>query len=219
MQKTTPAQQREQVDLMEQSLLADRFKLKVNFDTREMPVYALVIAKGGTKLTPSKDGESSKLFSLPDNHQQNEMTANAVTLDQFAHSPLWGGGGRLVVDQTGLKGTYDFTLKWRSEQLKQQLDATTRQLDVTSERLQLFELRVQLLEEKLRLQRIAKYGPGSEKLTSQQLELLEFEPGSAIWRSRPRANAMHCWQCRTRRSASGTLAARRCLRIFRASCG
>ena len=63
------------------------------------------------------------------------------------------------------------------EQLKQQLDATTRQLDVTSERLQLSELRVQLLEDKLRLQRIAKYGPGSEKLTSLQLELLEFEPG------------------------------------------
>jgi transposase len=63
------------------------------------------------------------------------------------------------------------------EQLKQQLDATTRQLDATSERLQLSELRVQLLEDKLRLQRIAKYGPGSEKLTSLQLELLELEPG------------------------------------------
>jgi transposase len=63
------------------------------------------------------------------------------------------------------------------EQLKQQLDATTRQLDVTSQRLQLSELRVQLLEDKLRLQRIAKYGPGSEKLTNQQLELLELEPG------------------------------------------
>jgi len=63
------------------------------------------------------------------------------------------------------------------EQLKQQLDATTQQLDVTSQRLQLSELRVQLLEDKLRLQRIAKYGPGSEKLTSQQLELLDLEPG------------------------------------------
>jgi transposase len=69
-------------------------------------------------------------------------------------------------------------------QLKQQLDATTRQLDSTSrqldrtsERLQLSELRVQLLEDRLRLQRMAKYGPGSEKLTNQQLELLELEPG------------------------------------------
>jgi transposase len=63
------------------------------------------------------------------------------------------------------------------EQLKQQLDATTRHLNVTSQRLQLSELRVQVLEDKLRQQRIAKYGPGSEKLTNQQLELLELEPG------------------------------------------
>lgn len=117
MQKMTPAQQREQVDLMEQSLLAERFKLKVHFETREMPLYALVIAKGGPKLTPAKKGESSKLSSFPDTHQGVEMTASAVTLDQFAHSPLWGGGGRTVVDQTGLKGTYDFTLKWRPEKL------------------------------------------------------------------------------------------------------
>jgi transposase len=57
------------------------------------------------------------------------------------------------------------------------IEQLKRQLEVTSERLQLSELRVQLLEDKLRLQRIAKYGPGSEKLTSQQLDLLEFEPG------------------------------------------
>lgn len=63
------------------------------------------------------------------------------------------------------------------EQLKQQLAATARQLDATSQQLQLSELRVQLLEEKLRLQRIEKYGPGSEKLSNAQLELLELEPG------------------------------------------
>src|SRR5664280_3465081 len=43
--------------------------------------------------------------------------------------------------------------------------------------LQYKAMKIQLLEEKLRLQRIAKYGPGSEKLTKQQLELLELEPG------------------------------------------
>jgi transposase len=44
-------------------------------------------------------------------------------------------------------------------------------------RLQYAELKIQVLEERLRLQRIAKYGPGSEKLTKEQLELLELEPG------------------------------------------
>lgn len=39
------------------------------------------------------------------------------------------------------------------------------------------ELRIRVLEERLRLQRIKKYGPGSEKLTAEQLELLELEPG------------------------------------------
>src|ERR1039458_3734896 len=45
------------------------------------------------------------------------------------------------------------------------------------QKLQNAEMMIQLLREQLRLQRIAKYGPGSEKLSSQQLELLEFEPG------------------------------------------
>ena len=52
-----------------------------------------------------------------------------------------------------------------------------KQLDTKSNELQYARLRIQLLEEKLRLQRIAKYGPGSENLSNLQLELLEFEPG------------------------------------------
>ena len=55
-------------------------------------------------------------------------------------------------------------------QLKQQLDATSKELEYA-------RLKIQLLEERLRLQRIEKYGPGSEKLSSLQLELLEQEPG------------------------------------------
>jgi transposase len=39
------------------------------------------------------------------------------------------------------------------------------------------KLKIQVLEEQLRLQRIKKYGPGSEKLSDAQLQLLEFEPG------------------------------------------
>ena len=39
--------QQVQTQLMEQSLLAERFKLKMHFETRQMPVYALEVAKGG----------------------------------------------------------------------------------------------------------------------------------------------------------------------------
>lgn len=56
------------------------------------------------------------------------------------------------------------------EQLKKQLVAT-------AERLQFAELKIELLQEQLRQKRIDKYGPGSEKLSSAQLELLEREPG------------------------------------------
>jgi uncharacterized protein (TIGR03435 family) len=118
MQKMTPAQQREQVALMEQSLLADRFKLQVHFETVEMPVYALVAAKGGPKLTPAGDGESARLSAVGI-EQGMKMTAAAVTLDQFVRSPFLLGavGGRTVLDQTGLKGLYDFTLTWAPEPL------------------------------------------------------------------------------------------------------
>ncbi len=44
-------------------------------------------------------------------------------------------------------------------------------------KLQYAELKIRVLEERVRLVRIAKYGPGSEKLSHAQLELLELEPG------------------------------------------
>lgn len=107
MQKMTPAKQREQIALMEQSLLADRFKLKVHMETRELPIYTLTVAKGGPKLTPAKEGEPTKLSAL-----NGQLIATALTLDQFTHSPLLfpATHGRPVIDQTNLKGTYNFTL-------------------------------------------------------------------------------------------------------------
>ena len=68
------------------------------------------------------------------------------------------------------------------EQLKQQLaaplfTAVSSKLESYQNRLQYAELKIRVLEERLRLMRIAKYGPGSEKLSDAQLELLELEPG------------------------------------------
>ena len=50
-------------------------------------------------------------------------------------------------------------------------------LEVTEGRLQFAELKIRVLEERLRLVRIAKYGPGSERFSEAQLEVLELEPG------------------------------------------
>jgi transposase len=61
--------------------------------------------------------------------------------------------------------------------LQQQLGTAQQQLDSTQQGLQVAELKVQMREEKLRRQRIAKYGPSSEKLATLEMELLEEEPG------------------------------------------
>ena len=50
-------------------------------------------------------------------------------------------------------------------------------LSIDQDRLKFAEYKIRVLEEKLRLVRIEKYGPGSEKLSAAQLELLELEPG------------------------------------------
>jgi len=55
-------------------------------------------------------------------------------------------------------------------QLEKQVESQKKELEYA-------RLKIRVLEERLRLQRISKYGPGSEKLSSLQLELLEQEPG------------------------------------------
>src|SRR5258708_16454682 len=98
-----------------------------------------------------------------------------------------------------------------------QLDTTSKQLDTTKSELQYARLKIQVLEEHLRLRRIAKYGPGSEKLSNLQLQLLEEEPGVSRQRLRRRANASRCPRLETtrkRRSGGRIPAGRRCLPTF-----
>ena len=69
------------------------------------------------------------------------------------------------------------TLSDRVATYEEQFGAASQQLDTTRSELQYARLKIQVLEEHLRLRRIAKYGPGSEKLSNLQLQLLEEEPG------------------------------------------
>ena len=62
-------------------------------------------------------------------------------------------------------------------ELKSRLAATEQRAGRAENKLVLAELKIQVLEERLRLKRLEKYGPGSEKLSNLQLELLEEEPG------------------------------------------
>ena len=65
-------------------------------------------------------------------------------------------------------------------QLTQKLSEAESRLGETQNRLHYAELKIQVLEARLRLVRLAKYGPGSEKLCDAQLELLELEPGVSV---------------------------------------
>ena len=105
--KLPPGSSSLQVAQMLQGLLADRFKMAIHRETKELPVYALVVAKGGPKL---KSSESDYGISTNSNRTRLHVTAKA-TMPRFAEF-LSGEIGRPVVDQTGLTSAYDFTIDW-----------------------------------------------------------------------------------------------------------
>jgi bla regulator protein blaR1 len=126
LQKLPREQRMDQFRLMLQSLLADRFKLKLSRETKQLPIYDLVVAKGGPKLTPTTVPAAPPIPSANEQSRPRgpmmmmspgRITAKAV--DMSALAELLGRdpalGGRLVVDQTGLKGKYDFTLQFAPE--------------------------------------------------------------------------------------------------------
>ena len=106
LQKLPRKERYHQQDLMLQSLLADRFQLKIHHETRQLPVYDLVIAKDGLKMQPAPAGEHGSWST--DNGRFN---GKAVPLDSFVFS-LSNEVGRLVVNKTGLTGNYTIALKW-----------------------------------------------------------------------------------------------------------
>jgi uncharacterized protein (TIGR03435 family) len=94
----------EQVRLMLQSLLIDRFKLNAHKESRETPGYALVIVKGGSKLKPAKDDEV--IGATVNAYIRGFQKMPIAGLVNF----LSGAVRQPVVDETGLKGAFDFTI-------------------------------------------------------------------------------------------------------------
>jgi uncharacterized protein (TIGR03435 family) len=96
----------DQLKLMTQTLLADRFQLKVHREMRPVPVYALVIAKGGPKLQTPKPDEPSRIES-----HSGFMSGTNVPMSSFIDE-YSGKVDRPVVDETEFSGNFDFTLRW-----------------------------------------------------------------------------------------------------------
>lgn len=127
-----------QLQLMVQALLAERFKLAVHRDTKEMPIYALVLShpdgKLGPKLKPSSvDCDAMRAQArngappappapgamMPCGMRMGpgSLTGSSMSMAQFTRT-LSNAVRRVVVDKTGLSGGYDFDLSFTPEQVQ-----------------------------------------------------------------------------------------------------
>ncbi len=132
---------RDQVLPMLQSLLIDRFQLKTHHETKEFPVYGLVVAKGGLKMkelppdpeTDATDADKGNVnvsasggrggavisfgkgssFSLGNDRFEGKRMQMAAVADMLARFV-----DKPVVDMTELKGRYDFTLEFTQEDFR-----------------------------------------------------------------------------------------------------
>jgi uncharacterized protein (TIGR03435 family) len=125
-------QRRIETRAMFQQLLADRFKLAAHWETRDLPVYALVVQKKGPSLHPAEQPEGHSGTSSND----GRFTAQGLTLTQLADAltqELSRELGRVVIDKTGIPGRYDFALNWTPDTgalaINNGTDASTPQPD------------------------------------------------------------------------------------------
>jgi bla regulator protein BlaR1 len=104
---------------MLQTLLAERLKLALHRETRDLTVYAMVVAKDGPKLQESKPGDTYPVgFKQPDgvarpggiHFDRQRLVAQGVPVRALLFH-LSRQLHRTILDETGLSGTYDFTLK------------------------------------------------------------------------------------------------------------
>ena len=96
---------------MLQSLLADRFKLKIHREMREMPVYELVVGKNGPKFKESAP-DANPMGHVNVIGRNYEVAIPKATMDEIVDQIANAFPGRPVLDKTGLTGTYDIRMTY-----------------------------------------------------------------------------------------------------------
>lgn len=99
--------------LLLQPLLTDRFKLKFHLETKQLPVYSLVIAKGGPKMK-LHNGDDEPMVKGRISSGKATLETTKISMKKLA-DVLGDDVDRTVVDNTGLKGGYDFKLEWAQD--------------------------------------------------------------------------------------------------------
>jgi uncharacterized protein (TIGR03435 family) len=106
---------REQRRVMLLPLLIDRFQLKTHIEIKQLPVYELVVAKGGAKCKLSADQNNANGdMNIDGSRTTVKLSAQDVSLASFAKS-LSSRVDRTVIDKTGLAGNYNIDLQWSNE--------------------------------------------------------------------------------------------------------
>jgi uncharacterized protein (TIGR03435 family) len=95
------------IRLRTQALLADRFKLTLHKDTKQLPVFRLLVEKDGPKNLQPPKGNSPDLFT-----NGHHVMCQATSMAFFAKNFLAGQLGGPVIDETGIQGDFDFSMDW-----------------------------------------------------------------------------------------------------------
>jgi uncharacterized protein (TIGR03435 family) len=90
-----------------QALLVERFHLRIHRETRELPIYSLVVGKSGPRLQATTAATGSSWSKTP-----GHLTGQKVSMEMFATDLLEAQLDRVVTDHTGIKGEFDVRLTW-----------------------------------------------------------------------------------------------------------
>lgn len=105
----------DQIKLMVQTLLAERFQLKFHHERKEMSAYVISVGKTAPKLFPPKEAETRSLRFAPQTGPDQKIASYRVIATKYTLAQLTYAFARVMgsvfVNQTGYDGEYDFTLE------------------------------------------------------------------------------------------------------------